>query len=142
MSLKKINYSSWVDFGTSLSYNKIMMGKKSNNKKITILYVLKILKEGSNENHPISQAVITKTINLLGINCERKTISRDIDCLIRFGYDIKKKKGGGCYFNSPEFTSNEIENLVKGINSNSVMTIGEKMDLTRKIKKLININER
>lgn len=70
---------------------------KKINKKVTILYVLKILKECSSVEHPVSQLLITRTINLAGIPCDRKTISRDIDCLIEFGYKIVKLAGGGCY---------------------------------------------
>lgn len=116
--------------------------EKTKNKKITILYVLKILKDGSNEKHPISQATITKTINLLGYKCDRKTISRDIDTLIAFGYDIVKKVGGGCYFNSPEFNKKDIEHLLDGIHLLDTMTVIEKTELMKKVKKLININER
>lgn len=114
---------------------------KSQKKKLTILYVLKILKDGSNKEHPISQSVITKTINLMGIECDRKTISRDIDCLIDYGYDIVKIKGGGCYLNNNEFTSRDIENLVLGI-SKLELTVPEKSELIKKVRKLININER
>ena len=120
-------------------YNIYEMSKQS--KKLTILYVLKILKDGSNKEHPISQSVITKTINLMGIPCDRKTISRDIDCLIAYGYDIVKIKGGGCYFNSTEFTTDDIENMLKGVSSLDI-SVQEKVALNKKIRKLININER
>lgn len=118
------------------------MNIKSKNKKITILYVLKILKDGSDKDHPISQAVITRTINMLGIECDRKTISRDIDCLIKFGYDIRKKCGGGCYFNSPEFSNYDVENILNGIDLISDIPYDYKKELNNKIKKLVNINQR
>ena len=116
--------------------------EKLKNKKITILYVLKILKDGSNEEHPISQATITKMINALGYKCDRKTISRDIDTLIKFGYDIRKNKGGGCYFNSADFTGEDIQNLLEGIHLLEKINVEEKVALAKKVKKLININER
>ena len=115
------------------------MGKQR--KKLTILYVLKILKDGSNKDHPISQSVVTKTINLMGIKCDRKTISRDIDCLIDYGYDIVKIKGGGCYFNSADFNATDIENMLQGVSKLDI-EVQEKVELQKKIKKLININER
>ena len=111
------------------------------NKKITILYVLKILKDGSNKDNPISQTVITRTINLLGIKCDRKTVARDIDCLIDFGYTIVKNKGGGCYLDNAEFNSNDIELMMQGVSKLDIST-EEKVNLHKKIKKLININER
>lgn len=112
------------------------------NKKITILYVLKILKDGSDKEHPISQSVITKTINLLGIKCDRKTISRDIDCLIKFGYDIKKNIGGGCYLDNPQFSETDISNMLKGVSLLDGLEVIEKKNLHDKIKKLINIHKR
>lgn len=120
-------------------YNVRDMGKKS--KKLTILYVLKLLKDGTNKDHPISQSVITKTINLMGIKCDRKTISRDIDCLIEYGYDIVKIKGGGCFFNNSEFDAKDISNLIQGVSMLDI-SIQEKVELNKKIKRLININER
>ncbi len=110
-------------------------------KKLTILYVLKILKDGSNKEHPIPQSLITKSINLAGIPCDRKTIARDIECLIDYGYDIVKIKGGGCYFNNTEFTGTDIDLLLDGV-SRLDISIKEKMKLNKKVRKLININER
>lgn len=40
----------------------------------------------------------------MGIPCDRKTVGRNIDYLIDFGYTIKKVKGGGCYLEkNPKF---------------------------------------
>ncbi len=109
--------------------------------KQTILYVLKILKEGSNRNHPIAQTVIARTLNLIGIKCDRKTVARDIDCLIAFGYDIVKVKGVGCYLNNREFDREDIDNLLKGVSSLDI-SVDKKVSLIKKVKSLININER
>ena len=116
--------------------------EKLKNKKITILFVLKILKDGSNAEHPISQAKITRMINLAGFKCDRKTISRDIDTLIKFGYDIRKNKGGGCYYNNTDFSAEEIQQILDGIHQLETMKVEDKVKLVKKVKKLININER
>ena len=113
----------------------------SKNRKLTILYVLKILKDGTNQFNPITQAVITRTINLLGIDCDRKTVARDIDCLIKFGYDIKKVPGGGCYLVNEEFKPAEVNQIIYCVN-NSNLTFERKTTLCKKLSKLININER
>ena len=114
---------------------------KIKNRKITILYVLKILKDGTNEFHPITQAVITRTINLLGIECDRKTVARDIDCLIKFGYNIKKIPGGGCYLVNDEFKPNEVNQIIECVNKSN-LTFEQKTTLCKKLSMLININER
>lgn len=71
--------------------------KKKIAKKTIILYVLKMLQEGSSAEKPITQTSIAKVLNSIGVPCERRTIGRNIDYLIEFGFPIKKIKGGGCY---------------------------------------------
>lgn len=71
--------------------------KKQIAKKTIILYVLMMLQKGSSPEHPITQTNIANVINSMGIPCDRKTVGRNIDYLIDFGYKIKKIKGGGCY---------------------------------------------
>ncbi len=66
-------------------------------KKTIILYVLKMLQEGSSKEKPISQTSMAKVLNSMDIPCDRKTIGRNINYLIEFGYPIVKLKGGGCY---------------------------------------------
>ncbi|MBR1890408.1 MAG: hypothetical protein IJ817_01820 [Clostridia bacterium] len=83
--------------------------------KSSILYVLQALKRGSSKERPISQITISKMLKLRGIECDRKTIGRDIDCLIDFGYKITKIKGGGCYLEGDYFAEKELDILVKSI---------------------------
>lgn len=65
-------------------------------KRLRILYLLKMLDESSQTNI-ITQSTMIKTLDLLGIKCDRKTVAKDIDALIEYGYKIEKIKGGGCY---------------------------------------------
>ena len=61
------------------------------NKKLSILYILEILRQYSNENNLLTQEdIIRKMYNLYGMECERKSISANIDMLIDMGYDIIK----------------------------------------------------
>ena len=69
-------------------------------KKTIILYVLKMLEQGSSKDKPITQTSMAKVLNSMGIACDRKTIGRNIDYLVEFGYPIIKLKGGGCYMES------------------------------------------
>ena len=77
-----------------------------------ILYILKILKTYSSEEHSISQTEILKHLSDVGINCDRKTVARNIDALIDFGYDIIKISGGGCYINDDMFDDSELTFLI------------------------------
>ena len=81
------------------------------NKKITILYVLKMLMTSTKE-HPISQSLIAKAITKIGYKCDRKTIARDINTLIEYGYQIEKVNGIGFYLKSLELKrKNNISSL-------------------------------
>jgi hypothetical protein len=75
-------------------------------KKTIILYVLKMLKEGSSEKQPITRTNIANVLNSMDIECDRKTVGRNVDYLIEFGYPIVKIKGGGCYFDHTHKNAN------------------------------------
>lgn len=105
-------------------------------KKMSIIYVLRILKTCSSYDYPISQSLLTRAINLAGIKCDRKTIARDIDCLIECGYKIIKYKGGGCYlYDENEFLDEDIDTLEYIIKSCNLEE-NEKNKLLSKIKTL------
>ena len=62
-------------------------------KKTIILYVLKLLYKGSSWEKPITLSQMTNLINSMGIECSKRTISRNIQYLIDFGLPVIKKKG-------------------------------------------------
>ncbi len=71
--------------------------KKDIAKKTIILYVLKMIDEGSSKEKPITNTSMAKVLNSMGIPCDRKTVGRNVDFLIEFGYPIIKVKSRGCY---------------------------------------------
>lgn len=66
-------------------------------KKTIILYILKMLTLGSSKEKPITCTNMAKVLNSLNIPCDRKTVGRNVDYLIDFGYPIVKISGGGMY---------------------------------------------
>ena len=72
--------------------------KKKIAKKVLILYVLDAIEKATSKEHPISITSIAKVLNQIGVPCERRTISRNIDYLIEYGKPIVKIKGGGVYY--------------------------------------------
>ena len=107
--------------------------------KSSILYVLQALKRGSSKERPISQITISKMLKLRGIECERKTIGRDIDCLIDFGYKITKIKGGGCYLEGDYFAEKELDILAESVKLLNLPTSANKY-MKDKIMSLEKIN--
>lgn len=71
--------------------------KKIIAKKLIILYILKAL-EDFPPCMPLSYTTVTKVLNGIGVQCDRKTVSRNIGYLIEFGVPIKKLGNGIFYF--------------------------------------------
>ena len=67
-------------------------------KKGSLILILKVLEEYSDNDHYLTQQdIINKISSLYGLELERKTIGANINLLIELGYDIvKKEKGGYC----------------------------------------------
>jgi len=115
---------------------------KKKTKKMTIVYVLRMLQEATNPTQPITQSLITKTLNLLGIKCDRRTVAHDIDTLILMGYKIHKIKGGGCYVEEKvsQFTMQDYRDVVGCVNESS-LDFDKKITLQKKLKALVNMVE-
>lgn len=71
-------------------------------KKVIILYVLNILKLYSSPQTPVTQSAVCVFLNDTGIPCDRKTVGRNIQYLIDFGYPIKRIEGKGYYLSVQE----------------------------------------
>ena len=91
------------------------------NKKSIILYILEILKEYSDSEHPILQSEIKKILEEdFDIICDRKTIANNIECLNDMGYFISHKeriKGekSGYYYDNRAFDDSELRLLIDSI---------------------------
>ena len=111
-------------------------------KKISIVYVYKFLREASNKEHPVSQLTICKALNKLGIECNRKTVARDINCLIDNGFEITKIKGGGCYIKDENMLKNDDYLMIKVAINLLDLPVEEKARLIKKLQSVKNINEK
>ena len=106
----------------------------SGNKKLSIIYILEILKEFSDEKHPLTQnEILKKLYNQYGMECERKSVGANIDNLIEAGYDIVKCDGGGCYLGEREFEQSEISFLVDAVFSSRAIDSVKSKKLAEKI---------
>ncbi len=71
-----------------------------NNKKTTIVQILRVLYNYSSERYPVTQTNIVNYLNDIDVSCTRKTVGRNIKYLIECGAPIKRKrtKNGGYYY--------------------------------------------
>lgn len=103
-------------------------------KKSSLLYVLDILREYSDEKHTITYAVIGEKLKrLYGLDIERKTIARDIDVLSAKGYDIIKRGNLGVYLASRKFEEGELLYLIDAIYSSRSIPTKYAQDLVSRL---------
>lgn len=104
-----------------------------------LLYLLKILSEKTDENHRLTAEELAEELASYGIRAERKSIYDDIDCLIRFGYDIvnvKARAGGGYYLAGREFELPELKLLVDAVQASRFITLKKSKELIGKLERL------
>lgn len=114
---------------------------KSENQKLKLLYILRILYEESDENHPVSTKDLIEKLAAYDIKVERKTIYTDIECLLDFGIDIgfnANKRTGGYYICSRLFETAELKLLVDMVQSSRFLSTKKSRELIDKLEELTN----
>ena len=112
---------------------------KSAGQKLKLLYIIKLLSESTDENHPASTADIIAYLDANGIHSERKSIYDDIAKLIDFGYDIiqvHSRLGGGYYMAGRDFELAELKLLVDAVQSSRFITTRKSRSLIKKLEQL------
>ncbi len=112
---------------------------KSSGQKLKLLYLVKFLRENTDENHVMSTAELIERLEGCGIRAERKSIYDDMEKLCEFGYDIiqvHSRQGGGYYLASREFELPELKLLVDAVQSSRFITTKKSRELIRKLEQL------
>lgn len=109
------------------------------NKKLSIFYVLNVLKEYSDENHLLTlDQIAEKIYSMYGMQCERKSISTNIDSLIDLGYDIVRSRRSGNYLASREFEPSEINYLVDAVFSSKSLDSTHAKEIADKLTAMLS----
>lgn len=112
---------------------------KSEKQKLKLLYLLKILTEQTDEQHPMPMAVLLEKLKAEDISAERKSVYHDIGCLMDFGVDIafdSSRNSGGYYLASRDFELPELKLLADAVSASRFITKSKSEQLIRKIEKL------
>lgn len=104
--------------------------------KLKLLRILDILHE-TDENNPITATSIEKKLKLYEISAERKSICRDINALINYGYDINicADKRQGWYMASRTFENWELKVLIDAISGAKFLTSEQCNSIAVRLKK-------
>lgn len=112
--------------------------------KQKLLYLLQILKEESDELHPLSASELCRRLESFGISCERKSIYRDLAVLNDFGYDVvfTRSPSQGYFLGQRELEVPEIRLLLDAITTAPFITEKKTRELTEKLCSVISKNQR
>ena len=109
---------------------------KSANQKLKLLYLLKILLEYTDEEHPLTISELIEHLSGYDIPAERKSLYSDIELLREYGIDIEavKSKSYGYYVASRDFELPELKLLVDAVQSSKFITRKKSSELIGKIE--------
>lgn len=110
-------------------------------KKLVLLWILQILKNYSDYDHPLTQAKIALHLkNEHGIVIERKAIGRNIAFLREAGYAIETAPArAGCYLDERELEDSELRLLIDGVLASRHITAHQSKALINKLCGLSNV---
>lgn len=117
---------------------------KSENQKVKILYVMKILMERTDEKHGMTMQELIDALAEYEISAERKSLYSDIQSLQNYGIDIEKQKTNNTYqyfVASRSFELPELKLLVDAVQSSKFITHKKSEQLIKKVESLSSCYE-
>ncbi len=107
--------------------------------KIKLLKLFELLKQESDEAHPMTTADICKRMEESGIPCDRRTLSQDIDLLTQNGYKVISERHGNknfYYVQEHNFSLPELKILMDAVHAANFIPEEKANDLIIKIAAL------
>ena len=107
--------------------------------KLRPLYLLRILREQTDENHKLSTAQLCKLLkDEYGIDTFRTTIKTDIEVLQQAGYSIEVTRSSQNLYNykEREFDTQEITAMLDAVLCSKIITRGSRDQIAGKLTRL------
>lgn len=112
--------------------------------KLKTLYLCDILREKTDEDHPMSAADICKELDDRGVGAERKSIYANLEVLRQYNLDVVKtstpKKG--FFLGDREFQPVEIKLMADAVQSAGFISQSNSRKLIQKLEKNLSIYQR
>ena len=112
---------------------------QENWQKDTLLSLIELLRQATDEQHPLSTSQICNTLGEMGISCERRTLTKDITVLNELGYEVMWNwvgKEKGYYIEDRSFSVPELKKLIDAVQAASFVTEKKTAELIDKIAAL------
>ena len=111
---------------------------RSDNQKLKLMLLARLLEQQTDEAHPMSAQQLIAALAEHGVKAERKSIYSDIAALQDLGMDIclQNGKNGGYYLASREFELPELKLLVDAVQASKFLSERKTVQLIRKLETL------
>lgn len=110
-----------------------------NCQKIKLLKLLELLRQETDEEHPMRTAEICERLEQMGISSERRTLAMDIATLNDYGYEVMSRrvgKGKGYYVEDRSFSVPELKMLIDAVQGSNSITEKKTEELIAKLADL------
>ena len=102
-----------------------------------VLLLAKLLYEKTDESHGLTVDQIIEELQRQGMKSERKTLYKDIECLIQLGHDIVKYRRGRevlYHIGARQFEMAELRILIDSVQAFHFLTSGKTKKLIKKLE--------
>ena len=110
-----------------------------NHQKIKLLKLMEILRQETDENHPMLTSEICDRLGRIGISCERRTVGKDVKLLREQGFEIMSELKGhqnAYWISDRSFEIPELKVLVDAVQAASFIPESKSRVLIDKIAAL------
>ena len=107
--------------------------------KMKMLALWEILRQDSDEEHPLSTNELCRKLNEKGIPCERKSIRTDMKQFRNYGFEVESKKVGRervYYIEDRQFSVPELKILIDAVQAATFITERKSAEMVEKIAAL------
>ena len=112
---------------------------RENFRKIKLLKLLEMLRQNTDEQHPMPTSSIIASLAQMEITCDRRTLAQDIATLSNLGYEIMTTSVGhekAYYVEDRNFSIPELKILIDAVHASSFITEKKSEELINKIASL------
>lgn len=108
---------------------------KRPNQQGKLLVLLDILRQETDEEHPLSVPALLEQLEQRGVTAERKSVYDGLHTLQDQGYDVVLQRGKGYYLGEREFQLAELKLLVDAVQASKFITVGKSRELIEKLSR-------
>ena len=117
---------------------------EDNCQKIKLLKLMEMLRQETDEQHPMTKTEVCRRLSGMGISCDRRTLSRDMKLLQEQGYEIMHVMVGherAYYIADRSFSVPELKILIDAVQAANFIPEGKSENLISKLATLAGSNE-